>query len=142
MPSVQGLDFVVTCQLIRHPSLVCSLPVASLPAATSRGLCLRRSVRRVSALLWASFRPRLTATPLPFATTFLLIGGSGDFHPVSRAPCQAHTSALCGGALATYAAGHGWQVIISVYKLTGRCTAQDNNCCSHHSLRSRCSHLS
>ncbi len=38
-------------------------------------------VHRVAALLQASFRPRLAATPLPFASTSPPPGCAGDFHP-------------------------------------------------------------
>jgi len=38
-------------------------------------------VRRVAALLHASFRPRLTTTPLRFASTSPPSGCAGDFHP-------------------------------------------------------------
>src|SRR4051812_20805900 len=39
------------------------------------------SVRQVAALLHASFRPRLTATPLRFARTSPPSGCAGDLHP-------------------------------------------------------------
>ena len=39
------------------------------------------SVRQVAALLHASFRPRLTTTPLRFASTSPPSGCAGDFHP-------------------------------------------------------------
>src|SRR6516162_8498584 len=38
-------------------------------------------VHRLARLLHASFRPRLTATPLRFATTSPPSGCRGDFHP-------------------------------------------------------------
>ena len=41
---------------------------------------------------WASFRPRLAATPLPFSLPSALQTWPSDFHRRSNAPCPAHTS--------------------------------------------------
>ena len=53
----------------------------TLPARPTRAASYPVSVRRVAALLHASFRPRLAATPLRFANTSPPSGCVGDFHP-------------------------------------------------------------
>src|SRR3954464_322162 len=52
-----------------------------LSARPTRAASYPISVRQVAALLRASFRPRLAATPLRFANTSPPSGCAGDLHP-------------------------------------------------------------
>src|SRR5438132_12740819 len=66
---------------------LCShLPARPAPYASNPVL-----VHRLVRLLHASFRPRLTATPLRFAITSPPSGCEGDFHPHAVEPAR-HTS--------------------------------------------------
>jgi hypothetical protein len=55
------------------------------------------SVRQVAALLHASFRPRLAATPLRFANTSPPSGCVGDLHPLAVEHARHTTKPLRGG---------------------------------------------
>ena len=55
------------------------------------------SVRQVAALLHASFRPRLAATPLRFANTSPPSGCVGDLHPQAVEHARRTTKPLRGG---------------------------------------------
>src|SRR3954451_22211328 len=59
------------------------------------------SVRRVAALLHASFRPRLAATPLRFANTSPPSGCVGDLHPQAVEHARHTTKPLRGRPEAT-----------------------------------------
>src|SRR3954467_7474785 len=59
------------------------------------------SVRQVAALLHASFRPRLAATPLRFANTSPPSGCVGDLHPQAVEHARHTTKPLRGGPHAT-----------------------------------------
>ena len=59
------------------------------------------SVRQVAALLHASFRPRLAATPLRFANTSPPSGCVGDLHPQAVEHARHTTKPLRGGPKAT-----------------------------------------
>jgi hypothetical protein len=79
----QALDgYGLRDQLSARPTRVASYPV---------------SVRRVAILLHASFRPRLTATPLRFANTSPPSGCAGDLHPQAVEHARHTTKPLRGG---------------------------------------------
>jgi hypothetical protein len=61
-----------------------------LPARPVTSASYPVSVRQVAVLLHASFRPRLAATPLRFASTSPPPGCAGDLHPQAVGPCPAH----------------------------------------------------
>ena len=70
-------------------------------------------VRRPACLDWASFRPHLTMTPLPFSLPSApLIPGVRTFHLTSSVPCPAHTLILSGGGLSTlFQKGNAWSAV-------------------------------
>src|SRR4051794_35604250 len=79
----QALDgYGLRDQLFARPTWAASYPV---------------SVRQVAALLHASFRPRLAATPLRFARTSPPSGCAGDLHPQVVEHARHTTDPLRGG---------------------------------------------
>jgi len=60
------------------------------------------SVRRLTALLQTSFRPRLATTPLSFANSYSTLKTkywdptTEDLHLISSCPCRAYTSSFSG----------------------------------------------
>ncbi len=79
----QALDgYGLRDQLSARPTWAASYPV---------------SVRQVAALLHASFRPRLAATPLRFANTSPPSGCVGDLHPQAVEHARHTTKPLRGG---------------------------------------------
>jgi hypothetical protein len=79
----QALDgYGLRGQLSARPTWAASYPI---------------SVRQVAALLHASFRPRLAATPLRFARTSPPSGCAGDLHPQAVKHARHTTEPLRGG---------------------------------------------
>src|SRR5512142_2601944 len=72
-----------------------------LSARPTRAASHPVSVRQVAALLHASFRPRLAATPLRFASTSPPSGCVGDLHPQTVEHARHTTKPLRGGPKAT-----------------------------------------
>src|SRR3954464_6102402 len=68
-----------------------------LSARPTRAASYPVSVRQVAALLHASFRPRLAATPLRFANTSPPSGCAGDLHPLAIEHARHTTKPLRGG---------------------------------------------
>ena len=69
-----------------------------LSARPTRAASYPVSVRQVAALLHASFRPRLAATPLRFASTSPPSGCAGDLHPQAVEHARHTTKPLRGRA--------------------------------------------
>jgi hypothetical protein len=81
----QALDgYGLRDQLSARPTWAASYPI---------------SVRQVAALLHASFRPRLAATPLRFARTSPPSGCAGDLHPQAVEHARHTTKPLRGRSL-------------------------------------------
>src|SRR4051812_25211910 len=70
-----------------------------LSARPTRAASYPVSVRQVAALLHASFRPRLAATPLRFANTSPPSGCVGDLHPLAIEHARHTTKPLRGRTL-------------------------------------------
>src|SRR6478736_3104542 len=67
-----------------------------LSARPARAASYPVSVRQIAALLHASFRPRLAATPLRFANTSPPSGCVGDLHPLAIEHARHTTNPLRG----------------------------------------------
>src|SRR6187401_780371 len=88
----QALDgYGLRDQLSARPTWAASYPV---------------SVRQVAALLHASFRPRLAATPLRFASTSPPSGCAGDLHPQAVEHAR-HTTKPLRGRIPERELAHG-----------------------------------
>lgn len=79
-----------TCRIYRHVFRTCIRISEKLDSLSDPSASYSLSVRQVSALLSASFRPLVTKTPLPSRYFLPHVGLNRWTFTTSSAPCRAH----------------------------------------------------